>query len=110
LLATLDSNPVDTFVWDFRGNTGGNASIVEPLGLGVYARLSALLAKPHFRMYIVIDKGTFSSGMDDAMQLPQPVTGVDPQRVRAIGEPTRGKPSHYGEVRGFTLPGSQLSG
>ena len=32
LLSTLDANPVDTLVIDFRGNVGGDSSILDPLG------------------------------------------------------------------------------
>ena len=32
ILATLDSNPVDTVVIDFRANGGGNEALLYPLG------------------------------------------------------------------------------
>jgi uncharacterized protein (TIGR03437 family) len=119
LLQALDSEPVDTFVFDFRGNTGGDSSIIDTFASGFLQRLPTLLKNPRFRVYDVIDKGTFSSGMDDAMGLKQPVPaqlaalfpGVDLTRlIRVIGEPTGGKPAHYGNVAPFTLPGSGLSG
>ena len=117
LLNTLDTNPVDTFVLDFRGNTGGDANLIAPLGLGLEQRLPALVVKPRFAVFAAIDKGTFSSGMDDAMQFKQPIPpgllppGVDvSQLVRVVGEPTGGKPAHYGNVKPFTLPASQLTG
>jgi hypothetical protein len=62
---------------------------------------------------------TFSSGMDDAMDLKQPVppevaaafpTADFTQLMRIVGEPTGGKPAEYGEVKSFTLPGSQVVG
>jgi len=118
VLGTLDTQPVDTFVFDFRGNTGGDASIITPLLNGLGSRVSALLANPQFRVYDVIDKGTFSSGMDDAMEIKSSALqyaalfpGVDvSSRFVVIGEPTGGKPAEYGEVDGFTLPGSGLNG
>src|SRR6185295_18694646 len=77
-------------------------------------------ANPRFRLYAIIDKGTFSSGMDNAMTLKQPAPqesasafpGVDPaaSTVTVLGEATGGEPSGYGEVVGFTLPGSHLPG
>ena len=111
VLGTLDTEPVDTFVLDFRGNTGGDSSIINPLLNGLLSRAPALLANPQFRVYDVIDKGTFSSGMDDAMiiksdALQSPAGG----RFIVIGEATGGKPAEYGEVVGFTLPGSGLIG
>lgn len=107
LLNTLDRNPVDTLVLDFRGNTGGSDSLFNPLYNGVLARLGKLRQNANFALYIVIDKGTFSSAMDDAEIFKQPGLVVP---ARVIGEATGGKPSHYGNVNTFTLPGSQIPG
>jgi len=118
VLGTLDAQPVDTFVFDFRGNTGGDANILNPLLNGLLARAPALLGNPQFRVYDVIDKGTFSSGMDDAMEIKSDALqyatqfpGVDLRtRFIVIGEATGGKPAEYGQVVEFTLPGSGLNG
>ena len=118
LLATMDSQPVNTLVIDLRGNTGGNAGVIGPLLNGFAARISAFLANPQFHSYEVIDKGTFSSGMDDAMQIKSMalqagamLPGVNVGELfTVIGEPTGGKPNEYGEVVGFVLPGSGLVG
>jgi uncharacterized protein (TIGR03437 family) len=114
ILQTVDRNPVDTFVFDLRDNTGGNDAVWNPLLSGLQQRLPALAANPRFRMYAIIDKGTFSSGMLNAMSLKQPAAlpGVDPGAlaVRVIGEATGGKPTEYGEVLTFSLPGSHLPG
>lgn len=79
-------------------------------------RLSALLANPAFRIYVAIDKGTFSAAMDDAMGFksslvtsPGLPAGLA-ARIFVLGEPTGGKPSGYGNVIGFTLPASRLPG
>jgi hypothetical protein len=58
---------VDTFVFDYRGNTGGDSSVINPLLKGLLQRLPVALANPRFRVYDVIDQGSFSSGMEDAM-------------------------------------------
>lgn len=106
-LSTLDANPVDTLVLDFRGNTGGSDSLFNPLYNGVVGRLGTLRRNPNFTLYVAIDKGTFSSGMDDAELFKQPGLAVP---ARIIGEPTGGKPSHFGNVNAFTLPASQIPG
>jgi uncharacterized protein (TIGR03437 family) len=116
----LDTNAVDTLVIDFRGNPGGSTSYFENFGLQMATRFPALLANPKFRIYVVIDKGTFSSAMFDAMVVKSPdataelaaigITVDLTGRVFAIGEPTGGKPSGYGSVQPFTLPGSGLAG
>lgn len=115
-LATLDSEPVNTIVFDFRGNTGGDSAVINPLLNGLLARAGSFLANPRFHFYEVIDKGTFFSAMDNAMQIKsvalqesEVVPGTS-QLFTAIGEPTGGEPNEFGEVVAFTLPGSGLIG
>ena len=107
LLSVVDSSPIDTLVFDFRGNTGGDDSVINPLFNGVVQRLPRLRTNPNFALYVAIDKGTFSSGMDDAEVFKESGLGVP---ARVIGEPTGGKPEHFGNVASFTLPGSQIPG
>lgn len=110
LFAAFDANPVDTFVIDFRGNTGGDASVINPLLDGLLTRLPAALANPKFQFYAAIDKGTISSGMDNAEILKAPTPGIDVSKfLRLIGEPTGGKPGSYGNVKSFALPNSGLT-
>jgi uncharacterized protein (TIGR03437 family) len=118
ILQTLDANPVETVVIDFRGNGGGNEYLLYPLGVGLFQRLGALRMNPNFRIYLVIDKGSFSSGMYTPMafksgflaateHIPMPdTTGI----MYVIGEPTGGKPIGFGDVVSFTLPYSQAYG
>lgn len=118
ILATLDANPVDSVVIDFRGNTGGNEYLLYPLGVGLFQRLPQLRTNPNFRIYLVIDKGSFSSGMYTPMafvsgylssyeHIPQPDTaGI----MYVIGEPTGGKPLGFADIVNFTLPYSKASG
>jgi uncharacterized protein (TIGR03437 family) len=118
LLSTLDSNPVDTLVLDFRGNVGGDSSILDPLVNGLVTRVGALMDNPRFVAYDVIDKGTFSSGTTDAISLKSlllqaaainPGRGLERMMV-VIGEPTGGSTAGYGNVIQFTLPYSRLTG
>ena len=122
VMRAIDTNPIDTLVIDFRGNTGGAESFFADFGYQLAPRLVKLASNPNFRMYIVIDKGTFSSGMRDAMDfksadLSQELAAVGApsdidiaSRIFTIGEPTGGKPFAYGQVTPFTLPGSGLPG
>ncbi|HLK65781.1 MAG TPA: hypothetical protein VKU19_20220 [Bryobacteraceae bacterium] len=105
LLATLDSNPVDTVVLDLRRNVGGNSVVWNPLLTGLTQRMPRLLTNSRFRIYGAVDNGTFSSGSLDAMLLKSTI----PQ-VRIIGEATGGAAGGYGNVTQFTLPGSGLIG
>jgi hypothetical protein len=105
LLATLDSNPVDTVVLDLRRNVGGDSSVWNPLLTGLAQRIPRLLANSRFRIYGAVDNGTFSSGSLDAMLLKSSIS-----QVRIIGEATGGSAGGYGNVTAFTLPGSRLLG
>lgn len=108
--------PVDTMIFDLRGNTGGNSiyfdRLTEGLNLPRYFQQNR-----QFRVFGLIDRGTFSSGMFAAMSLKTPLrlpAGSGPDDgsapVTLLGEATGGKPAAYGEVRPFTLPGSGLRG
>jgi uncharacterized protein (TIGR03437 family) len=111
LLQTLSSNPVDTLVFDFRGNAGGDSSVINPLINGLEQLTPRLLANPAFRAYLLIDKGTFSSGLDDAMYIKSlALSSGGGTWLVVTGEPSGGKPTHYGNVEEFALPGSQLGG
>jgi uncharacterized protein (TIGR03437 family) len=119
LLGTLDANPVDTFVFDLRFNTGGNSALIAPIFNGLATRFSRLTANPRFQVYDVFNGGTFSSGLMNAEDLlnsyprsiPNPTISVDlSTRVASIGQPTGGKPTHYGNVAAFVLPGSGIAG
>jgi uncharacterized protein (TIGR03437 family) len=114
LLKTFDSNPVDSLVFDFRGNTGGDSSVINPLLAGLQQRIPVLLANPNFGVYDVIDGGTFSSGLDDAMAiksdaLSAAAAGVTISTI-VFGSPSGGPPAGYGEVQPFSLPFLGLSG
>lgn len=118
VMATIDANPVDTFVVDFRGNGGGSDAVIAPLFQGLNNRLEAMLANPNFRFYAVIDKGTFSAAVDNVMimksQAIQAATAYPEleldKRMFVIGEPTGGATGGFGNVLPFTLPGSKLTG
>jgi len=103
MLSTVDANPIDTFVFDLRGNGGGDSSIWNPLVIGLTTRFPTLAANPRFRIYGVIDKATFSSGSLDAMLIKQPVpplANVDTSHlVKIIGQPTGGATSGWGTLR-----------
>jgi uncharacterized protein (TIGR03437 family) len=113
VLGSLDDSSIQTLVIDLRGNTGGNSGIVQPLVTGLAARLPTLSRRAGFRIYSLIDRGTFSSGMWAAMDLKQPVFGAvhadGSPLVITAGEPTGGTPGSFGEVLTLTLPHSRIS-
>ena len=75
--------------------------IIQPLLAGLEQRYLAgqfVVA----RLFVVVGRDTISSSLLNALQLKEaPVTTI-------VGEPTGGKPNHYGNTRSLTLANSGL--
>jgi hypothetical protein len=97
VLADADAHTVKRVVIDLRFNGGGDSRIIRPLKEGLASRLSKLGP-----VYVLIGPHTFSSAMDNAMELRTVL------HARLAGESTGGKPSSYGEVKVVELPNSKL--
>ncbi|MEO1232995.1 MAG: hypothetical protein AAFZ18_29295 [Myxococcota bacterium] len=99
VFALADREPIARFVVDLRFNGGGNSQIFEPM-------LEALKSRPKLNrpevLFVIVGRRTFSSGLLNALQLDRET------RATLVGEATGGKPSHFGEVRAFSLPNSGL--
>lgn len=82
-------------VIDMRYNTGGSSPVLHPL-------ISALAVDAtegrSYELYVVIGRETFSSAVLNAISLRQDAGAI------FVGEPSGGRPNHYGEVRSFRLP------
>jgi hypothetical protein len=88
------TEPVERLVIDLRNNGGGDSSILDPF-IGELAA-SALNGKG--RLFVIVGRRTFSSAILNALDLKTKTAAV------FYGEPTGGKPNHYGEVQTLTLP------
>lgn len=99
VLGVIDARPVARVIVDLRGNGGGSSAIARPLIDGLRARPA--VNQPG-RLFVVVDRGTFSSAGMNALDLDQ--------RTKAVltGEPTGYRPNQYGETRTFTLPNAGL--
>ncbi len=98
LIELWNQKPVERFVVDLRGNTGGNSMVLQPL----IQALAGSEVDREGRLFVAIDKVTFSSGMLNAVELRQRTKAI------LVGEPTGGAPWSFGEVKAFTLPKSRL--
>jgi C-terminal processing protease CtpA/Prc len=96
----LDTGSVDRLVIDLRDNTGGNAGILNPFIESIRSRS---WLNQTGRLFVLINRGTASSGVDNAITLQSRTRPI------LVGEPTGGKPNSFGEVRSFTLPYSGLT-
>ena len=92
ILNSFDTYPVDTLVIDLRGNGGGDSSVFQPFGQGLSARWPALTANPNFRVYVVIDNGTFSSAMRRRCS-----TALRQRSIRVFGRSTLSCPCWGGK-------------
>jgi len=97
MFAFADAHALQRVIVDLRFNSGGNSNVIKPLEQGLQSR-SAL----HGHIFALIGPQTFSSGLIAALDFRDDLHAV------LIGEPAGEKPNHYGEVRTFALPYSQV--
>lgn len=98
-LAFIDEHKPAAVIIDLRNNGGGNSAIAGPLIEGLAQRPD--INQPG-RVFVLISRRTFSSALLNAISLKQKT------HATLVGEPTGGKPNHFGEVRSFTLQHSAL--
>ncbi len=102
IVGRLNNNPdIKKLVLDLRHNGGGNSAIAKPL-IEEMQRLVSENRLDKSNIYIIIGRKTFSSALLNALEIKEKIDPV------FIGEPTGGKPNHYGEVKNFRLPNSNL--
>jgi len=98
VLAVLENNPVAAVVLDLRNNQGGNSY----LGTNF---IGSLAEHPKVRdgvpVFGIIGRSTFSSALMNALDMKK-ILGSP-----LYGQPTAGKPNHFGEVKTFNLPHSK---
>jgi len=90
---------IERVIVDLRFNSGGDSSVVEPLLQGLQSR-PQLTTKG--RLYVLIGRGTFSSGMMAAINFREDLHAI------LIGEASGSRPNEYGEVKTLTLPYSKI--
>ena len=95
----VDSHPVERFVMDLRNNGGGSSLIFFPLLKELKAR-EELNKKG--KLFVILGRRTFSSAILNALQMKNQTNAT------FLGEPTGGKPNHYGEIKSFLLKNSSL--
>ena len=99
LFAHVDSLRSPRLVLDLRGNGGGNNYLNQPL-------VHAILRRPAFdrpgRLFVIIDRGTFSAAVSLSTDLERETRAV------FVGEPTGGAPNSPGDPARIRLPASDL--
>lgn len=97
---TLKSESVQKIIFDLRYN-GGGSSLQGTMFIKKLAKF--LKRNPKIKTYVVLGRETFSSAILNAMDFKRLTNAV------FVGEETAGKPNHFGEIKGFQLPTSNLS-
>lgn len=96
ILSTLAEKPVHKLVFDVRNNPGGSS----PQG----ARLARQIGQAYKgKVYAVIGRRTFSSAVLNTLDFQEHCGAT------LVGEPTSGRPNHFGEVKTFELPNSKAT-
>ena len=96
---TIRKSRVEKLVIDLRNNSGGDSSILDPFIADLAA---AKETNRKGRLSVIIGRRTFSSAILNALDLKKKTAAV------FYGEPTGGKPNHYGEMEMLTLPHLKL--
>jgi len=96
----IDEHQIERLVIDIRGNGGGNNWLNAPLERGIIRAES--LWRPG-GLVVLADRYTFSAAMNFASFLAGDTPAI------FVGEPTGGRPNHYGDARQLQLPNTGLT-
>lgn len=95
----LKKQKVEKFIFDMRFNGGGNSIY----GTKFVKKISKNKINSDGKLYVVIGRKTFSSAILNTLDFKENTKAI------IVGENTGGKPNHYGEIRSFKLPNSEIS-
>jgi hypothetical protein len=100
---TVGRRDVETLIVDLRRNSGGSSPVFRPFIEKAAAWVGGAdtpgADTPGARdLYVLIGRDTFSSAVLNAIDLKQEAGAV------FVGEPSGGRPNHYGEIKSLELP------
>lgn len=99
LMNVLNTKDIEKLIIDIRNNGGGNSMILENL----INEIGKSELNKKGKLFVIIGRRTFSSAVLNAIELNNNTNAI------FVGEPTGGKPNHYGEVKGFELPNNKIT-
>jgi len=100
ILEDLKKPETEKFVLDLRFNPGGSSPQGTKFAMEV-GKIANINKKGC--LFVIIGKRTYSSAVINAIAFRKHTEAI------LIGEPTSGRPNHFGEVKKFKLPNSGLS-
>lgn len=98
LLKSIDKNNPEKLIIDLRDNGGGRSHILDPF----IKQIKKRNINNKNKLFVILGRRTFSSAILNAITL------KNETKATFVGEPTGGKPNHYGEVRDFKLPNTKM--
>lgn len=96
----IDEKKIGRLIIDLRSNGGGNSIIFYPMLREINAREEI---NQKGKLYVIVGRRTFSSAVLNAIQLRNQTNAT------FVGEPTGGRPNHFGEVKNFMLINTRLN-
>ncbi len=99
ILNIIKTKKVEKLIFDMRFNSGGNSSIISKL-IKELAKNKSLNDKD--KLFVVIGMSTYSSAVLNTLAFKKFTNAT------IIGEETSGKPNHYGNIKYFHLPYSNI--
>lgn len=95
VFAAVDANPVEKLVIDVRNNGGGNNTLNLPI-------IHGLIKRDRLKVFTIIGRETFSAAQNFVNLMEKHTATM------FAGEPTGGRPNHYGDPAPVRLPNSGL--
>lgn len=92
------ANPVEKLVIDVRRNDGGNNGLNRPVVIGLIKSKMDVPGK----LFVITGRATFSAAQNFVNELEKYTNAI------FVGEPTAGRPNHYGDGRQIVLPNSGM--
>ncbi|WCO03491.1 S41 family peptidase [Psychroserpens ponticola] len=99
ILNTIETKKVKKLIFDMRFNTGGNSSIIKNLIRQI--RVNKSLNQKD-KLFVVVGQRTYSSAILNTLAFKHFTNAT------VIGEETSGMPNHYGNIKSFYLPYSNI--
>lgn len=99
LMNCINKEQAEKLVIDLRNNRGGSSPVLNKF----IKEISKSKLNRDGGIFVVVGRETFSSAILNAITLKKSTKAI------FVGEPTSGKPNHYGEVKKFKLPNSQTT-
>lgn len=100
VFATVEGEEANVMIVDLRRNSGGDSRVLQPFIDAVVEWVGAAESDTgaERELYVLLGRNTFSSAVLNAIALRQEAGAV------FVGEPSGGRPNHYGEIKSIELP------